>query len=122
MTGKAIVLNTLENAMNNLITTVNFCCDTIYSCAENAMGTLKDIFCGCSTQFVGWAIWCGVLLLRSQVGNTPTRIEKRQVVRGGFHQEKLGRFESFPPHQLQYARDFNSEVQQSSNFIEDRLG
>jgi len=86
--------------MNNLNNTADFLFNTLCNATENTFDLLKGIFCTCYEEVSTWAIWYGVLLLRSQVGNTPTRMGKRQVVRGGLYQEKLGRFESFPPHQI----------------------
>lgn len=92
--------------MNNLNTTANFLFNTLCNTAESTFNSLKENFCTCHEQVGAWAIWYGVLLLRSQVGNTPTRMGKRQVVRGGFYQEKPGRFESFPPHRIFSANNF----------------
>lgn len=104
ITGNATtVINLLENTMKNLNTAANHCFNTFCNITANTFGLLKCCFGECLEQVSSWSIWCGVLLLRSQVGNTPTRIGKRQVVRGRLYQEKLGRFESFPPHQLIYA-------------------
>lgn len=100
ITGNATyVINLLENVMKNLNTAANCCFNTLCNITENTFGLLKCCLGACLEQVSSWSIWCGVLLLRSQVGNTPTRIEKRQVVRGRLYQEKPGRFESFPPHQ-----------------------
>lgn len=100
-TGKALVLNTLENDMINLNTYLNCIFDTLCQPVVCAIGKLTAMVSGLGLcRNVEWSIWCGVLLLRSQVGNTPTRIEKRQVDRRWSSQEKLGRFESFPPHHI----------------------
>jgi len=101
----ATFINLLENTMKNLNTTANFLFNTLCNAAENTFDLLKGTLCTCYEQVSAWAIWYGVLLLRSQVGNTPTRMGKRQVVRGGFYQEKPGRFESFPPHQMYSANN-----------------
>ena len=98
-TGKALVLNTLENAMINLNTYLNCIFDTLRQPVICAIGKLTALVSGIRLcRGVELSIWCGVLLLRSQVGNTPARIEKHQVDRMWLFQEKPGRFESFPPH------------------------
>ncbi len=100
LTGEASVLNTLENDMNNLNTAFNLCYDTVSNICGVIVEKSKNAYDWCSGRAREMSIWCGVVLLRSQAGKTPTRIEKRLEVRGWLYQEKLGRFESFPPHQF----------------------
>ena len=100
MTGKANTLIKMENVMTNLNTACSHCFESACNFGFTILGILRNAIRLLLEHVVGLSIWCGVVLLRSQVGKTPTRIEKRLVVRGRLCQEKLGRFESFPPHQF----------------------